>query len=134
MLRQGPIPLFIHGVIEYAAGVLFVVAPWLFGFDSGAAKAVSIVVGIVILVVAASTDSPTGLARTIPIKGHVVLDFVLAAILIAAPFLFGFSDETNPTALFVALGIVHLLLTIATRFLPPLEARGLAEDPDQPAA
>ena len=134
MLRQGPIPLFIHGVIEYAAGVLFVVAPWLFGFDSGAAKAVSIVVGIVILVVAASTDSPTGLSRSIPIKAHVVLDLVLAVALIAAPFLFGFSDETNPTALFVALGIVHLLLTIATRFLPSPEARGLAEDPDQRTA
>ena len=122
VLRQGPIPLFVHGVIEYAAGVLFVIAPWLFAFDSGAAKAVSIVVGIVILVVAAATDSPTGLSRTIPIKGHVVLDFVLAIALIAAPFLFGFSDETNPTALFVALGIVHLLLTIATRFLPRASA------------
>lgn len=124
MLRQGPIPLFIHGLVEYAAGILFVVAPWLLSFDSGAAKAVSIVVGIVILVVAASTDSPTGLARTIPIKGHVVLDFVLALVLIAAPFLFGFSDETNPTALFIALGIVHLLLTIATRFLPRVSTTG----------
>ncbi len=118
MLRQGPIPLFVHGVIEYAAGVLFVVAPWLFGFDSSAAKAFSLVIGIVILVVAASTDAPTGLAKTIPIKGHVVLDVVLAIALVAAPFVLGFSDETNPTALFIALGIVHMLLTIATRFLP----------------
>jgi len=122
MLRQGPIPLFVHGVIEYAAGILFVVAPWLLDFDSGSARAVSIVIGIVILVIAAATDAPTGLSRTIPIKGHVVLDFVLAIALIAAPFLFGFSDETNPTALFVTLGIVHLLLTIATRFLPRASA------------
>ena len=122
MLRQGPIPLFVHGVIEYAAGILFVVAPWLLDFDSGTARAVSIVIGIVILVIAAATDAPTGLSRTIPIKGHVVLDFVLAIALIAAPFLFGFSDETNPTALFVTLGIVHLLLTIATRFLPRASA------------
>ncbi|HXH88510.1 MAG TPA: SPW repeat protein [Gaiellaceae bacterium] len=122
MLRQGPIPLFVHGVIEYAAGILFVVAPWLLDFDSGTARAVSIVIGIVILVIAAATDAPTGLSRTIPIKGHVVLDFVLAIALIAAPFLFGFSDETNPTALFVTLGIVHLLLTIATRFLPHASA------------
>lgn len=122
MLRQGPVPLFVHGLIEYAAGALFVAAPWLFGFDSSAAKAVSIIAGVVILIVAASTDSPTGLARTIPIKGHVVLDYALAAILIAAPFLFGFSNETNPTALFVGLGIVHLLLTIATRFLPRVKA------------
>ena len=124
MLRQGPVPLFLHGVIEYAAGVLFIVAPWLFGFDSGTAKAVSIVVGIVILVVAASTDSPTGLSRSIPIKSHVILDLVLAIALIAAPFLFGFSDETNPTAFFIVLGVVHLLLTIATRFLPRVKPAG----------
>ena len=124
MLRQGPISLFIHGLIEYAAGALFVVAPFLFGFDSGAAKAVSIAVGIVILAVAAGTDSPTGLSRSIPIKGHVALDFVLALLLVACPFLFGFSDESTPTAFFVALGIVHLLLTIATRFLPPATAAG----------
>ena len=124
MLRQGPVPLFLHGVLEYAAGVLFIVAPWLFGFDSGTAKAVSIVVGIVILVVAASTDSPTGLSRSIPIKSHVIVDLVLAIALIAAPFLFGFSDETNPTAFFIVLGVVHLLLTIATRFLPRVEPAG----------
>jgi len=123
VLRQGPISLFLHGLVEYAAGVLFVVAPFLFGFDSGAAKAVSIGVGIVILAVAAGTDSPTGLSRSIPIKGHVALDFALALFLVAAPFLFGFSDESTPTAFFVALGIVHLLLTIATRFLPPATAR-----------
>ncbi|MGI9113138.1 MAG: SPW repeat domain-containing protein [Gaiellaceae bacterium] len=118
MLRQGFIPFFVHGVIEYAAGALFVAAPFLFGFDSTAATAVSIVIGVVILVVAASTDSPAGLSRTIPVKAHVALDLVVAAGLIAAPFLFGFSDETNPTVLFIVLGVVHLLLTIATRFLP----------------
>jgi len=122
VLRQGPISLFLHGLVEYAAGVLFVVAPFLFGFDSGAAKAVSIAVGIVILGVAAGTDSPTGLSRSIPIKGHVALDLALALFLVACPFLFGFSDESTPTAFFVTLGIVHLLLTIATRFLPPATA------------
>ncbi len=122
MLRQGFIPFFVHGVIEYAAGALFVAAPFLFGFDSTAATAVSIVIGVVILVVAASTDSPAGLSRTIPVKAHVALDLVVAAGLIAAPFLFGFSDETNPTVLFIVLGVVHLLLTIATRFLPPAPA------------
>jgi len=122
VLRQGPIPLFLHGVIEYAAGIVFIAAPFVLGFDSGAAKAVSIVIGVIVLGVAAGTDSPTGLSRSIPIKGHVALDFALAAILIAAPFLFGFSDESTPTAFFVVLGIVHLLLTIATRFLPRVDA------------
>ncbi|MBA3843803.1 MAG: hypothetical protein H0X39_14525 [Actinobacteria bacterium] len=118
MLRQGPIPLFIHGMIEYIAGVAFIVAPFVLKFDSGTAKAVSIVFGVLILSVAASTDAPTGLSRSIPIKGHVVLDFVVAVALVASPFLFSFTGDGKATAFFIALGIIHLLLTIATRFLP----------------
>ncbi len=121
MLRQGPISLFIHGAIEYAAAVLFIAAPFLFGFESDAAVAVSIVVGVVVLVVTATSEFPTALAKVIPVSMHVVLDLAVAGFLIAAPFLFGFSDETAPTAFFIVLGVAHLLITIGTRFLP---ARG----------
>jgi hypothetical protein len=122
MLRQGPISSFIHGAVEYAEGVLFIAAPFLLGFDADAATAVSIVVGVGILIVTASSDLPTGLAKAIPVVIHAVLDFVVAVVLVASPFLFGFSDESTPTAFFIALGVVHLLLTIGTRFLPAREA------------
>jgi hypothetical protein len=118
VLRQGPFSTFIHGAVEYAAAALFIVAPFLFDFDSDAATAISIVVGVAILVVTASSDLPTGLAKVIPVTIHMVLDIVVAGFLIAAPFLFGFSGESGPTAFFIVLGIVHLLLTIGTRFLP----------------
>ena len=174
MLRQGPIPRFLHGVIEYAAGVLLiassflfgfedsaatavsivagvlvlviaastegpsslvnsipiavhvlldyalvamlVASPFLFGFEDGAATAVSIVVGVVAFIIAASTEGPSSLVDSIPIAVHVLLDYALAAVLIAAPFLFGFTDESAPTAFFIVLGVAHLLITIGTRF------------------
>lgn len=116
MMKDGPIPLFVHGLIEYAAGVLLVVAPFVLGFDSGAATAVSIALGVLIIAAAASTDGPTSLVNQLPRPAHVALDYVLVALLIAMPFLAGFSDETRPTALFIALGVVHLLVTIGTRF------------------
>jgi hypothetical protein len=46
-----------------------------------------------------------------------VLDYILAILLIASPFLFGFSDDGTATAFFIVLGVLHLLLTIATRFI-----------------
>jgi hypothetical protein len=58
----------------------------------------------------------------IPLPAHVALDYVLAVVLIAMPFIAGFSDETNPTVFFIALGVVHLLVTIGTRFRRPDEA------------
>jgi hypothetical protein len=118
VLRQGPIPALVHGIVEYLAGVVFIVAPFVLGFQSSPATAISIIVGVVVLVVAASTEGPSGLISQIPISAHVALDFVLAAALIVMPFAFGFSEEGAPTAFFIALGVVHLLLTIATRFRP----------------
>ena len=117
MFKQGPVPAFVHGVIEYLAAALFIAAPFLFSFDDDTATAVSIVVGVLILIVTASTALPTGLIKSIPVQAHAVIDFVLAAVLIAAPFLFGFSDDGTATAFFIVLGVVHLLMTIATRFV-----------------
>ncbi len=118
MLRDGPVPRFVHGVVEYVAAIAFIGFPFLLSYASGGAVAVSIVVGLVVLVVAASTEGPTSLIDQIPISVHVVLDYLLAVFLIAAPFLFSFDEETAPLIVFLALGVVHLLLTIATRFLP----------------
>ena len=127
MMRQGPIPFFVHGVIEYVAGALLIAAPFLLSFESGAATALSIVVGVVVIAVAAATDGPTSLINQIPTAAHVALDYVLAAILIALPFLAGFSDETAPTAFFIVLGVVHLLVTIGTRFRAQAEAEARPE-------
>ena len=133
MLSQGPIPRFVHGLIEYVAGVLFIAAPLLLSFDSGAATAISIVVGVVVLVIAAATDGPTSLVNSLPITAHVALDYVLAVLLVVLPFVAGFSDETNPTVFFIALGVAHLLITIGTRFRPresgDKPARGSAAPP-----
>ena len=122
MMRDGPVPLFAHGVIEYLAGVLFIAAPILLDFESGSATGVSVAIGVLVLVIAATTVGPTGLIPRIPVSVHATLDYVLAAVLIASPFLFSFSDESAPTVFFIGLGIAHLLLTIATRFRPHDEA------------
>ena len=111
-----------HGLVEYAGAVLFLVAPFVLDFDSDAATAASILVGLLVLVVAATTAGPTGIIRSIPVPAHVVLDYALAGVLVAAPFVFGFSDEGAPTAFFVVLGVLHLLVSIATRYLPARRA------------
>jgi len=127
MFRQGPIPAFVHGVVEYLAAALLIAAPFLFTFEDDTATAVSIVVGVLVLAVTASTALPTGLIKSIPVQAHVVIDYLLAGLLIAAPFLFGFSDDETATAFFIVLGVAHLLITIATRFVreecPPRRSR-----------
>ncbi len=121
MLREGPIPYFLHGLVEYAGGALFIAAPFVLDFEPGAATAISIVVGVLVIVVAASTEGPTSLINSLQLQLHVLVDYALGGFLIAAPFLFGYSDEGTPTAFFIAAGVLYLLLAIGTRFRPRAE-------------
>jgi hypothetical protein len=124
VFKQGPVPAFVHGVVEYLAAILFIAAPFIFDFTEDAATAVSVIVGVLILIITASTEWRTGLIQSIPVVAHVMLDYVIAIFLIGAPFVLGFSDDA---AFFIVLGVVHLLLTIATRFVteerPPAATR-----------
>ena len=114
MFKQGPVPAFVHGIVEYLVAILFIAAPFLFDFTEDAATAVSLIVGVLILIIAASTEWRTGLIQSIPVIAHVMLDYVLAIFLIAAPFVLGF---TGDAAFFIVLGVALLLRTIATRFV-----------------
>lgn len=116
MLDQGPVPKIVHGAIEYLAGLALIAMPLLLEIEAEAAIALPVIIGILVLVVAAATEKPPGLIELIPLEIHVVLDFVLAVFLIATPFVFGFTQEFLPTVIFVGLGVVHLLLTMGTRF------------------
>ncbi len=83
----------------------------------------SIIAGIVVLLAAATTKCfPTSVIKSLPVGGHLTLDFALVGVLIASPFLFGFSDETTPTAFFITAAVVALLVTLATRWLPEKDA------------
>lgn len=133
MLRQGPIPAPVHGLIEYVAGAFFIAAPFIFGYVNGWAVGISIAVGVAILAITAATALPTGLVKLIPASVHLVLDFILAAFLIAAPFLFGFNTESAALAVFLVMGVAHLLITIATRFREPRHPEALGEGAPAPS-
>ena len=65
----------------------------------------------------------------VPAFVHGVIEYLAGALLIAAPFVFGFDDDGSAAAFFIVLGVAHLLLTIATRFIkaPKAGSPGRAE-------
>jgi hypothetical protein len=116
MVKQGPIPAFVHSLIEYLAGAALIAAPLLLDYDNGAATAVSIILGVLVLFLVATTTSTMSLINQVPLSMHIVFDYVIAAVLIASPFLFSFSGKSTPTAVFLISGVVWLLLSIGTRY------------------
>jgi hypothetical protein len=118
MFKRGPIPPVVHGILDYLLAALLIAAPFLLGFEEDAATALSIAAGVAVLMLGAFTAWTTGIVKSIPPVAHAMLDYLVAALLIAAPFLAGFSDDGEASAFFVAVGVAGLLLTIATRFTP----------------
>jgi hypothetical protein len=118
MFKRGPIAPLVHGLLDYLAAALLIAAPFLLGFDEDAATALSIAAGVAVLMLGAFTAWPTGIVKSIPPVAHAMLDYLLAALLIALPFIAGFSDDGEASAFFVIVGVLELLLTIATRFTP----------------
>jgi hypothetical protein len=118
MFKRGPIPPFVHGVLDYVLAALLIAAPFVIGWDSDAATALSIAAGVAVLMLGAFTAWTTGIVKSIPPVAHAMLDYALAALLIAMPFLLGFSDDGTASAFFVVCGVLAILLAVATRFVP----------------
>jgi hypothetical protein len=117
--RRGSVPLALHGLIEYAGGALTVVAPFAFNFDSDLATAIAVIIGTGVIVLGLATQAPTGVFRTVPLDSHIVLDYVLGLVLVASPFVFGFTDDETALAYFLIVGVGYLALTVLTRFRKP---------------
>ena len=132
MFKRGPIPPFVHGVLDYLLAALLIAAPFLFGFDADADTALSIAAGVAVLMLGAFTAWSTGIVKSIPPVAHAMLDYLLGALLIALPFLAGFSDDGGASAFFVVAGVAVLLLTVATRFTPEVGSADAGRSPRSP--
>jgi hypothetical protein len=118
MFSRGPIPPFVHGILDYVLAGVLIAAPFILSFDETAATVLAIVAGLGALLLAAFTAWTTGIVKSIPVVAHAILDYLLCILLIVSPFLFGFNDDDTAAAFFVVLGIAGLLFTVATRFTP----------------
>lgn len=119
MLKEGRIPLTAHAAGEPLLVVLLIAAPFLFGYsDDAGPTALSILLGIVVMVEAASTDWRLSLVQVIPVRVHAIIDVVLGIVLIASPFLFGFTDVAAATAFFIVLGLLMVLGFLGTEWKP----------------
>ena len=119
MFRQGPVPILVHGLLDYLLGALLIAGPFLLGFADDAATARAVAGGVLLLVIGATSDIPTGLVRSISRALHALLDYVVAIALLASPFLLGFTGDETATPFLVGVGVLQLMQTIATRFLRP---------------
>jgi len=118
-MDRGPLPLRTHAAIEPLIGAILIAAPWIFGFsDTNDATTLCIVLGIVVILTGAMTDWRVSLVRVIPLRMHLMADLTVAAILIVAPFVLGYSDNGGATRFTVIAGLFEAIAALSTRWDP----------------
>lgn len=108
-----PITTRVHGVLDYLAGALITVSPWLFDFADGtAAQWVPVIAGLAILGLSAFTNYEAGLVKSIPMSTHLTMDVLTGVVLAASPWIFDFDERVYlPHVIFGVLEIGAGLLT-----------------------
>jgi hypothetical protein len=110
----------VHGIFDYIGGIALIACPFIFGFYSmgGIAVILPIVLGIGLILYSLLTDYERGISalKFIPMPVHLILDFVAAAFLVAAPFLFGFANQgLNVWLPFIVAGVGVILLVLVSQ-------------------
>jgi hypothetical protein len=105
------IPKFYHGVLDYLSAALLLAAPNLLGFAEigGATAWVPRIAGVMILLQALMTDYELGVMKVIPISMHLMVDYVLGALLLLAPSILNISGRSaTATVLLVIMAALAL--------------------------
>jgi SPW repeat len=117
--HSGPIPLRLHAMIEPVVGLLFIAAPWIFGFsDASDATTVSIVLGVLVLLTGLSTRWRMGVVKMLSLGAHRMMDLLVAVVAIVAPFVLGFSDNGAATRFLIIMGALEAGTALMTRWDP----------------
>ncbi|MDB6110422.1 MAG: hypothetical protein JWR69_2172 [Pedosphaera sp.] len=115
------IPTNVHGILDYIIGIALLFAPNLFGFANlgGAPVAVARWVGIIVLIQALFTNYELGLFKVLPMRTHLMMDYILSIFLAISPWLFRFNTQPGNVWLpHVIVGIVAFLLALMTQTEP----------------
>jgi SPW repeat-containing protein len=116
-MPKGPLPLKAHAALEPIVAILLIAAPWIFGFDDvGSATAVSVAVGVIMLISGMSTRWRLSLVKLVPLRTHFRIDLVLGVVLIVAPFVVGDSDRGDATRFLVIMGLLEPGTALMTRW------------------
>jgi len=110
------IPTAVHGVMDYAMGLLLVVGPWLLNWNQGPETWVPMILGASVILYSLVTNYECGVIGLLPMPTHLALDIMGGMILAASPWLFGFADRIWIPHL--VLGLMEIGAGLMTQSVP----------------
>src|SRR5690349_4863756 len=111
------IPTRVHGILDYVSGAVQIIAPWVISSEAThLERQLPAALGAGILGYSALTAYELGAFRVIPMPVHLRLDMLSAAVLLAAPWAFGFSGTAK--AAYTAIGLFECAVILTSQTTP----------------
>lgn len=99
----------VHAVLDYAYSATALALPKVAQFeDDAAARGVANAIGIGTIAASMTTRYEGGAIKMVPFNTHLKLDMGSALLIIASPWLLGFSNNTRARNAIVGLGLLEL--------------------------
>ena len=108
-----PITPALHSALDYASAAATAVAPRLLDMPPAAARACAAFVAAY-TPMAALTDTPATLRRTVPLRAHRAVDRALPFVLPALPWVLGFARHRAARNFFLGLAAVTVVVALLT--------------------
>jgi uncharacterized membrane protein YtjA (UPF0391 family) len=115
------IPTFVHGIFDYIGGIALLAAPNIFGFAEvgGAAVWVPRILGVIILLQSLITAYELSIAKMLPMRMHLMNDYIASLFLAASPWLFGFAGgPANQWMPHLVVGVGYFFIALMTETAP----------------
>ena len=107
------LPTSVHGILDYLYGIAFIAAPKLFHLDGQSVGTITTIIGILVIVYSLFTNYELSFFKRIPMRVHLLFDFLIGVFLIVCPLLFHFDHETN--LVFIAFGVFSIVASFITK-------------------
>src|SRR4051794_16143563 len=83
-----------HGILDYVVGLLLILSPKIFGFDTGGIESrLPVILGIAAIVYSLVTNYELGFLKFLPFRVHLALDVISGLLLATSPWTFHFADR-----------------------------------------
>ena len=107
----------VHGIMDYAMGVVLIGSPWLLQFYAGGAETVvPVLVGASVILYSMLTSYEWGVVPRLAMSTHLGLDFLGGLVLAMSPWMFGFASLVwLPHVIF---GVGEMLGSLMTKTVP----------------
>ena len=105
-----------HGVIDYVLVAVLALGPTVLGF-TGTPQMLSYGAAAALLLLSLSTAYPLGILKLVPFTWHRNVEIVIVPTLLAAPWLFQFSDDLPARNFFLVSGVIVGIVVAITNYL-----------------